>query len=499
MKNSIFVDVHSERIKVAVLENGELAELYVEKEAAQRLVGNIYKGRVMNVLPGMQAAFVNIGLEKNAYLFVGESMVDRSELVGIDSTPNLLELHSGDEIMVQIVKEQFGSKGVRITTDISLPGRYVVFLPYSDYIGISRKIENESRRRKLTEILRDICPEGAGFIVRTAAETASAEEIQKEALRLISKFYKICKDYASAEVCDVVYEEADLIMRTIRDLLNDDTQEIIFNRRRIYESVKEYFEYFMPTRLNVLKLYSGENDMFEAYNLNHAVEKLLKRKVYMKNGAYLIIDRTEALTVIDVNTGKYVGDNNLEETVFNTNLVAAEEIARQIRLRNIGGIIIVDFIDMDNEAHQGLVVDKLREELKKDRIKTVVKGMTSLGLVELTRKKARGMIDSILTQTCPYCKGDSYVYSAEYMIMKIRTALYNFFRQSDSDLVKLEVNPLVFGKIFSQRAMEEECEGVWRDKRIYVVPSEVMHMEKFNLTDCGSGVIDLPDNAKLLY
>lgn len=500
MKNSIYIDMHASRTKVAVIEGDSLVELHVERENSEKLIGNIYKGRVENVLSGMQSAFVNIGLSKNAFLYVHEnSMVDSSELVNSVPSAQPITDKVGDEIMVQVVKEQFGTKGVRITKDITIPGRYVVLMPKNDYVGISRKITDEEIRDRLSRYVDAVKVEGMGYIVRTAAKNATFEEIEKEAKELYEEYKLVLKNYEKAKCGQLVRKESNLVERMLRDIFNEETEELYINNKEVYEELKERFSTLMPHKLNALKLYSEVGDMFDAFDLNDKMEEILKRKVPLSNGAYLIIDRAEAFTVIDVNTGRYVGENNHEETVFITNMIAVDEIARQLRLRNLGGIIIVDFIDMDMPEHRDEVLNRLKEAVKKDRVKTMVIGMTSLGLVEITRKKTISMVDKVFLQTCPYCDGDSYVYSEEFIIMKLRGDLYKHFKKDDCEAVIIKVNPSVFSKLFVLRTLEQDCQTVWVDKRIYIVPDERLHIQNYDIQSCRSGVIDLPNTARMLY
>ena len=500
MKNSIYIDMHASRTKVAVIEGDSLVELHVERENSEKLIGNIYKGRVENVLSGMQSAFVNIGLSKNAFLYVHEnSMVDSSELVNSVPSAQPITDKVGDEIMVQVVKEQFGTKGVRITKDITIPGRYVVLMPKNDYVGISRKITDEEIRDRLSRYVDAVKVEGMGYIVRTAAKNATFEEIEKEAKELYEEYKLVLKNYEKAKCGQLVRKESNLVERMLRDIFNEETEELYINNKDVYEELKERFSTLMPHKLNALKLYSEVGDMFDAFDLNDKMEEILKRKVPLSNGAYLIIDRAEAFTVIDVNTGRYVGENNHEETVFVTNMIAVDEIARQLRLRNLGGIIIVDFIDMDMPEHRDEVLNRLKEAVKKDRVKTMVIGMTSLGLVEITRKKTISMVDKVFLQTCPYCDGDSYVYSEEFIIMKLRGDLYKHFKKDDCEAVIIKVNPSVFSKLFVLRTLEQDCQTVWVDKRIYIVPDERLHIQNYDIQSCRSGVIDLPNTARMLY
>lgn len=499
MKNKVYIDVHASRTKVAVTENGEMVELYVERETFEKLVGNIYKGRVENVLPGMQAAFVNIGLDKNAFLYVHENMVDSTELLEGTRYQTSINDKVGDVIMVQVVKEQFGTKGVRVTKDISLAGRYLVLTPTNDFVGVSKKITDEKVRQKLFDAVMSVKADGVGYIIRTNAKDVTISEIKKEAKKLFADYKKLLVDYEKSDCCKVVHRESDLIERTMRDVISKETESVIVNNKDVFNRLQEKFEYLMPQKIDVLSYHDQNGDMFEKYGLDKAVENMLKRKVPLRNGGYLIIDRAEAFTVIDVNTGKYVGENNHEETVFLTNLIAVDEIAKQLRLRNLGGIIIVDFIDMDDIAHREQVLEKLREALKKDRVKTMLVGMTGLGLVEITRKKTISLVDKMFLQSCPYCKGDSFVHSEEYVIMRLRASLYSHFEQNDDEAILIRVCPSVFAKLFVLRTLEQDCQTVWADKRIYVVPDDGIHIEKYEIKSCNQGVLDLPNTARMLY
>lgn len=500
MKNKIYIDVQRDLVKVALTEDGSLAEFHLENADTMKYVGNVYRGRVVNVVQGMQAAFVDIGLEKNAYLFVGDSGVSAGNDVvqGNVHTESSLSVKEGDEIMVQVVKDPFGTKGVRITQDVTLPGRYVVLMPMNPYIGISRKIEDDERRAQLIEMAEQIDAGGMGFIIRTAAESADKSDIVAE-IKALTKIYKdMVKKYDEVFAPSIVHRESDIEIRAVRDMLNADTEEIIINDEKTCENLREQFSYLMPKKAGLFR-YVNRMDLLNSFGLSREIEKILKRKVVLKNGAYLIIDRTEALTSIDVNTGKFIGSNRLEDTVFETNLVAADEIARQLRLRNVGGIIVVDFIDMELPEHREAVIDRLKKAVKRDRIKTSVIGMTGLGLLELTRKKTRSDVRSILTKPCPYCHGDSVVLADGYVVSKVRKKLYSFFREQDASAVLVEVSTPVFAEMFASRAMEAECAGVWADKRIYVMPRQAYRQEEFNVTNLGGGIISVPDGSKLLY
>lgn len=497
---SILIDDHYSGTKVCIVKDGKLEEFWIERKNNTKHVGNIYKGKVANALQGMQAAFVDIGLERNGFLYAGDVCIDgKMASHNGSSPPNKFPLKTGDIVMCQVLKEEFGNKGARVTMNISLPGRVLVMVPLIDYIGISRKIGNEETRKKLEEFVLKERDGECGFIVRTEAGQCSEEELRLEMRELGAKWEKIKKDYAVAPILGKIYSDGDLVVRAVRDMMQSDVDKVIVNNPAILENIKNEFAYIYSTRPHMFELYTGKDSLITHFNLENQIEGILKRNVPLSNGAYLVIDRTEALTVIDVNTGKYVGEINLEETVFVTNKIAAVEIARQIRLRNLGGIIIVDFIDMVDVNHREEVLRILNEELAKDRIKCSLVGMTDLGLVQITRKKMRNMIDEMMLQPCPYCKGDSYVASEEHIIMRIRDYLFAIFKDHTLKSVKLFVNPLVFTKLFSLRYLERECENEWADKRIYVIPEQNFHIEKFLVEQVRSNIIDLPDSAKLLY
>lgn len=415
MYREILVQAAAAETKVAVLEDGQLAEIYVEESPDQRLIGNIYKGVVENVLPGMQAAFVDIGLEKNAFLFVDDALPyqkkdeTESEELQEKTTPNIRDLvKEGQEIVVQIAKEPMGTKGARITTQLSLPGRYLVLMPTVDYIGISRRIEDESERERLNTILEEIKPPDVGLIVRTVAQGVTAEDFQGELSSLLRMWERLQLKCKKAGGPRLLHRDLALIQRILRDVFNDDFQRLSLNSQNILEEVEDYLDIFDP-HLKCKVFFSDTEDLFEKHAIEHEIAQALKRKVWLKSGGYLVIDETEALTAIDVNTGKFVGSTNLSDTIFKTNMEAAREIARQIRLRNIGGIIIMDFIDMDEEEHQAEVINILEQELKKDKVRAHVLGITPLGLIEMTRKKVSQPLSRVLEANCPCCDGKGRV------------------------------------------------------------------------------------------
>ena len=485
------------RTRYALCEDGEMLEYSVERDNARKIVGNIFKGRIKNVVMGMEAAFVDIGIDRNGFLYMGETLVDKEVLRSAEITAGL-NLKEGDVVMVQVVKDEIGSKGARVTMNISLPGRLLVFMPTISYVGISKKITDEARRAELLAQVSALCPKKTGFVVRTAAEHASKAEIEADAKLLIRQWRAIEKRYEQAPVPSVVHAESDLATRLVRDLYSEDIGEIVTGNEKLYRFFEDALA-GVTDRKNVVRLYKGDRDMFAYYHLQDDIVKLLERKVVMKNGSYLIIDRTEALTVIDVNTGRYIGHDRLEETVLTTNLLAADEIARQLRLRNIGGIIVCDFIDMDRDEHRTAVLERLSQALKADRIKTNVVGMTGLGLVEITRKKTRNDNDSILLQQCPYCKGAGRLPSNEFITQKIRSELVDLFLDEHVLVAMLYVHPTLAEVLYRAREVSEDVQTLWKDRRIYVIPDEKMHIQDYRILPSSQKIVTLPDNAKMLY
>lgn len=405
MPNEIVVDVKNNQIWVAFLEDEELAELCIEQTEHKEIVGNIYKGRVENVLPGMRAAFIDIGIGKNAFLYIGDALFDsdtecewedgcgNSDIRGQDINQIL---HVGQEIIVQVIKDPIGTKGPRVTTNITLPGAALVLVPGNECVFVSRRIEDEQEKERLSAIAEEIRPAGMGLIVRTAARGMQAKDFDKDIKMLMKLWGEIDKRKKKAGVPGILYEDYNLTFKIIRDALTSDIDKFIINDKNQYDEIIQFLSKTSPKLKSKIRLFDGDDDIFEYYGIIPQVGRVLARKVWLKCGGYIVIDRTEALTVIDVNTGKFVGKHTLEDTVLKTNIDAAEEIAKQLRLRDIGGIIVIDFIDMRSEEHKQTVLDKLTTSLKKDRTKTAVMGFTSLGLVEMTRKKVRDNLAAML-------------------------------------------------------------------------------------------------------
>jgi len=470
MRREIIADVTPHEARVALLEDGELAEVQVELRGNERLVGNIYKGRVANVLPGMQAAFVDIGLDRNAFLYVGDILADKSDFDFPDAEGvverelrdvNIRDVvKKGQEIMVQVLKQPGGTKGARITTHITLPGRTIVLMPTVDHIGVSRKIEDEKERERLKDILMEYKPKGMGIIVRTAAAGCTKEEMIRDIHFLERLWERIQKKSALVSAPRLIHAEETLMFRTVRDMFTADIDSFVINDREYYEKVLTIAEITQPEIADRIKLYTEPENVFDVYNVENKIDKIFSRKVWLDNGAYLIIDEAEALTAIDVNTGKYIGEDDLQETILNANLEAAKKIAKQLRLRDIGGIIIIDFIDMIDKKNEDLVVATLKEALKNDRTKTNVIGFTGLGLVEMTRKKVRRRVSALLQLPCGDCAASGRVMAPSAIAIKIRREVNRLVLGVEADKYLIETSPETVHYI-------EEC----NDKGIAMLPS----------------------------
>ena len=496
MSKRILLDSVGDNIIAALADDNKLLEYQLERKNKAVVAGSIYKGRVENIVGGMQAAFIDVGLQKNGYLYLGdcEVLYDKSVLEEGNIQLNMPELHVGDEVLVQAVKDPVGTKGVRLSTQLSFVGRLLVYMPYIDYIGVSRKIIDEGKRDKLTAYADSIKRPQGGFIVRTAAENATKAELSRDAKYLIEGFNDVMSAYADAAVPATLYEEGNLANRMLRDIDSRDVHEFLVADKDLYDYVMKAASKRAKDDIEKISFYSEKEDIFKHYGLIAEVDRLLRNRVDLPNGAYIIIDKTEALTVIDVNTGKFTGVDSLEETVFITNVAAAKEIARQVRLRNISGIVIVDFIDMHKEEHRNAILSVLTESLLTDRTKCNVIGMTGLGLVEFTRKKKRRESASMLVQPCPYCKGEGTIYSNEYVVMKIRTALLDLFAQDYASAI-IDLNVHVAEALINSGLLKKDIEKIYKGKKLFIVPHKTYHHEFFIVKGDNSLTPDLPQNA----
>lgn len=497
MPVSLYVDNVCGNYVGAVAEGNKLLEYRIEKKNTTVPIGSVFKGKVENVLGGMQAAFVNVGLSRNGYLSADDMLMDRSEIEGRVELPSVLNLKEGDEIMVQAVKDPAGNKGVRLTSYLSFAGRYVVYLPSFSFVGVSRKITDEKTRKRLTEIAEKYCPKGKGVIIRTAGETAKKGDIKREIRFLKEQFEEIEENFATARPATCIYEEGNVGIRLLRDVYTEDVDKFVVSDKELFDKLTLYARRRDKALKSKLKFYDKKIDMFRYYGLSDSVENMLSSSVSLPNGAYIVIDKTEAMTVIDVNTGRFVGEECLEDTVFKTNLLAAKEIARQLRLRNIAGIIVVDFIDMTEDEHKTELLRVLDEELKADRERCRVVGMTPLGLVEITRKKRRRESVSALVKDCPYCQGTGHIQSNDYIVMKIRTELLNIFANGYNN-AKIDLNLEIADYILAKKALKTDVEKIWTNKRVYLIPHKTYHQQFFIVRGDNAEAMDVPDKALLL-
>jgi ribonuclease G len=419
MSEEILINVTPPETRVAVIENGVLQELIIERSRERGLVGNIYKGEVCRVLPGMQAAFIDIGLPKAAFIHLSDLCA--KDLVQKGSEVIEHYLREGQHVVVQVVKDPMGSKGARLTTEISIPSRYQVYMPYSNNSGVSQRIECESERIRLRICLDAFREENncGGFIARTAAECVEESILIADMTFLLKLWESIVAKIASAKPKQFIHKDLPLSTRTLRDLYKEGIDRVRVDSKETYHRLLEFAEVFVPEIVPVIEHYTGECPVFDIYSVEDEIKKALDRKVKLKSGGYLIFDQTEAMTTVDVNTGGYVGGRNLEETIFKTNLEAAQTIARQLRLRNLGGIIIIDFIDMKSDEHKKQVLQALERNLEKDRAKTKITEVSVLGLVEMTRKRTRESLQHILCEPCSACDGRGVLKTAESMCLEI--------------------------------------------------------------------------------
>ncbi len=474
MQRKIIISSVINQILVAIIEDGLLAELFVERENQQRTVGSIFKGRVENVLPGMSAAFLNIGLERNAFLYV-------DDIENPDGKPIEKLIRKGQELLVQAVKEPVGTKGARVITQLSIPGRFLVLMPGERNLGVSRQIKDSEERERLRQLVSELRPDGFGLIVRTVAEGCTEAELKQDLKDLRLQWQHLKRKAKKAKTPSLLYRDHDLVHRIIRDVLTDDVTEIVVDNEEIKNQVTEMMTALrLPEPLQV-QLYQGHTTLFEYMGLDKELERATKRRVWLDCGGYLVFDATEALMSIDVNTGKFVGKENLETTILETNLQAADAIARQLRLRNIGGIVIIDFIDMESEKHRKKVLQRLEKALASDKIKTHVLGFTQLGLVELSRKKAKKPLASIIESPCPVCGGSGRVLSDETLALHAAQQVYTLAREPEVAEVMIRCHPNVASFLIGNgganlQALERDC-GV----HVFVRGEETMDREEIQV------------------
>jgi len=436
MTVELLVNVTPQETRVAVVENGMLQEVFIERASRRGLVGNIYKGVVCRVLPGMQAAFIDIGLERAAFLHASDiASGDDDEKPEQNSEENITRLlREGQEVLVQVIKDPLGTKGARLTTHATIPSRYLVFMPGADNVGVSQRIEDEEERQRLRDaVLEARGDQGGGFILRTAAEGASSQAIASDLGFLRRLWASIQEGISKAGPGDVVHEDLPLALRVLRDISDAEVEKLRIDSRETFQRVESFVKQFTPALEDKLEYYPGERPIFDLYGVDDEIQKALERKVQLKSGGHLVFDQTEAMTTIDVNTGAYVGHRNLEETIFKTNLEAAQAIVRQLRLRNLGGIIIVDFIDMQSEDHKRQVIRALEKHIERDHANCHISEVSSLGLVQMTRKRTRESLEHVLCETCPTCGGRASVKSAETVCYEIFREILREARQFDAE------------------------------------------------------------------
>jgi len=498
--SELIINVTREESRVALLESGQVVEIYIERNKDSSLVGNVYKGKVLKILPGMQSSFIDIGLEKAAFLYVSDIMPNLEDYYapfleannGDPDNPTLQPealktlpieelLQEGQEIFVQVAKDPMGTKGARVTSYVTLPGRYLVIMPNVDHVGISRRIESEETRNRLKDIAAEIRPKGYGLIMRTASEDATDEEIKRdlEFLLHLWESTQAKKDKASAPA--LIYSDLNLVSRSIRDFMSQDVERLVIDSYEDYERLCDFVSTYFPRLMSRIELYDGREPIFDAFAIEHDVARALERKVWLKSGGYIIIDQTEAMTVIDVNTGKFVGKENLEDTILKTNLEAVKETAYQVRLRNLGGIIIMDFIDMEKIENRDKVFNAMVEIMKKDRAKSTIYNISELGIIQMTRKRVRESLGRVLCEQCPYCEGKGFVKSA-------RTVAYEIFRKlrrmslPRTKVAVITANPAVAELLAEEeRHTIEETEDIFGIKLI-VKEDLKFHQEHYEIT-----------------
>lgn len=504
MPAELIINASPYETRVALLESGSVVEFYVERSLEKNTIGNIYKGRTTRVLPGMQAAFVDIGLDRTAFIHAADiynQVTDYEMMIlsaDIDSaapgelqetrgyyapSPQNIEdvLHEGQDILVQISKEPLGTKGARLTTYVTLAGRNLVLMPMTEHVGVSRRIEDEEERKRLKESVEATKPPGIGFIARTASEGVGAAKIQAEMDFLIKLWTNIQKKAASAPVPSLIYEDLDITLRAARDLFAKEVDRLVIDSPEEYQRVLNFMETFAPHLKPSVDLYTNATPIFDTYGIEVEMARALGKKVWLKSGGYIVIEITEALTAIDVNTGRFVGKRNVEETILKTNLEAVKEIAYQLRLRNIGGLIIIDFIDMKKETHREEVFNALREALRKDKSKTTILKMSELGLIEMTRKRTRESLGRLLCEPCFYCDGHGFLKSR-------RTLCYEIFRKIERESadviapsITISVHPDISEMLLNEETGQIELLERKIKKQITIRPHADLYLEQYKI------------------
>ena len=485
MAKEIVVNAGTRETRVALIDGGKLVELRVERE--EQVAGSIYKGRVANILPGMDAAFIDIGLERNAFLYAGDVLPEAGEELPVakreaERTPIKALLKVGQELLVQVVKAPRGTKGARVSTRVSLPGRYLVLMPEADNIGISRKIEERKERDRLKRIADDVRPSGFGLIARTEAEGKGEKDLRHDLEFLLRMWEQMQEKAKTTPPPGLIHQDLSLIYRTIRDVFGSDVRKMFIDSPIEYERALEVVELISPKQRSKLVLYDEPEPIFEHFSVETEIDRLLKRKVWLKSGGHITIDETEALTTIDVNTGKFVGSTSLSETILKTNLEAAAEIARQVRLRDLGGIIIIDFIDMASAKDRTHVVNTLDRALKRDRTRTKISSISPLGLVEMTRKRTGETILEIVNEACPYCQGRGTILSPESVSIQVERDLNKLAAEADEEAFFITAHPHVAMYLIGAGGQTiKQIEKQIR-RAVYVRGNSDLHIETYEIT-----------------
>ena len=483
MGQEILINVTPQETRVAVLEKGIAQEIHIERSSSLGIVGNIYRGTVCRVLPGMQSAFVEIGLQRAAFLHVADIMECHVNGEPQIERPIQEVLFEGQSIIVQVIKEPISTKGARLTTEISIAGRFLVFLPHQDHIGVSQRIEDEEEREILRNRLLGLLPKKrtGGFIIRTMSETASDEELLNDIEYLQKVWSKIQADSKSAGERSLVFYDLSLPKRMLRDVVNDDTISIRVDSKTTYAQLKEFADLYVVKAVKPLSHYQGDRPIFDFYNIEKEIERALSRKVELTSGGYLIFDQTEALTTVDVNTGSFVSGKNLSDTIFKTNLEAAHCIARQLRLRNLGGIIIIDFIDMDEDAQREAVLDELKKAVELDRARTGINGFTSLGLVEMTRKRTRESLAHLLCEPCDVCNGRGEYKTAQTTCYEIMRELLRESKQFNAKEFKVIASVDVIDMLLDEESQSLANLSDFINKRVTLQADNQYAREAFDI------------------
>ena len=481
MPEEFLVNFTPQETRVALMQKGVVQELHVERSASRGIVGNIYLGQVVRVLPGMQSAFIEIGLERTAFLHVADIWSERNN--GESPRPIERILSEGQKITVQVLKDPLGTKGARLSTQISIAGRLLVYLPQDRHIGISQRIENEGEREALRKRLSALVPEdeNGGFIVRTMAESASDDELATDIAYLRKLWGEIHNHAGDALPPKILYEDLNLGQRLLRDLVSAETSRIVLDSRENHQKLTAFATEYMPRVLPLLNHYTGERPLFDLYGVEDEIEKALARRVDLKSGGYLIMDQTEAMTTIDVNTGGFVGARNFDDTIFKTNLEAAQAIARQLRLRNLGGIIIIDFIDMESQEHRDSVLEELKRALSRDHTKMSVSGFTQLGLVEMTRKRTRESLAHLLCEPCPTCEGRGEVKTARTVCYEILRELLREARQFNAREFRVLAAPDVIDLFLDEESQALAMLSEFIDRTVSLHPEASYTQEQYDI------------------